>query len=44
MNEAEETEVMLDGEEPEGLRDVDYAEFYNSIEEQREQDLELGDE
>ena len=44
MNEAEETEVMLDGEEPEGLRDADYAEFYNSIEEQREQDLELGDE
>ena len=44
MNEAEEAEVMLDGEEPEGLRDADYAEFYNSIEEQREQDLELGDE
>jgi len=44
MNEAEETEVMLDGEEPEGLRDADYAEFYNSIEEQKEQDLELGDE
>lgn len=44
MNDAEEVEIMLDGEEPEGLRDADYAEFYNSIEEQREQDLEIGDE
>ena len=42
MNEAEETEMMMDGETPE-LIDEDYEEFYNSIEAQKEQDA-LGDE
>lgn len=42
MNEAEETEMMMDGETPE-LIDEDYEEFYNSVEAQREQDA-LGDE
>ena len=42
MNEAEDTALMMDGETPE-LIDEDYEEFYNSIEEQKEQDA-LGDE
>ena len=42
MAEAEETEIMMDGETPE-LIDEDYEEFYNSIEAQKEQDA-LGDE
>lgn len=42
--EQQETEALLNGEEPQGLRDVDYAEFYNSIEEQRSLDVEQGDE
>lgn len=42
MAEAEETEMMMEGETPE-LIDEDYEEFYNSIEAQKEQDA-LGDE
>jgi len=42
MNEAEETVLRMDGDTPE-LIDEDYEEFYNSIEEQKAQDL-LGDE
>ena len=42
MNEAEETAKMMDGETPE-LIDEDFEEFYNSVEEQKEQDAQ-GDE
>lgn len=44
MNEAEAAESMVDGDEPEGLKDADYVEFYNSIEEQKELDDLQGDE
>ena len=44
MNEADDIDFMMDGEEPEGLSDADYAEFYNSIEEQKEIDEIQGDE
>lgn len=44
MNEAEAAESMIDGDEPEGLKDADYVEFYNSIEEQKELDDLQGDE
>lgn len=44
MSEAEDIALMIDGEEPEGLRDADYAEFYNNIEEQKAIDADLGDE
>lgn len=44
MSEAEDVALMIDGEEPEGLRDADYAEFYNNIEEQKAIDADLGDE
>ena len=44
MNEAEEAESMVNGDEPEGLKDADYVEFYNSIEEQKELDDLQGDE
>ena len=38
-------EITITEEEPVGLSDSDYAEFYNSIEEQREIDIEIqGDE
>ena len=42
--EAEDAQLMLDGVEPEGLTDSDYAEFYNSIEEQRLLDEAQGEE
>ena len=44
MNEADDIDFMMEGEEPEGLSDADYAEFYNSIEEQKEIDELQGDE
>ncbi len=44
MNEAEEAEALLENDEPEGLKDADYVEFYNSIEEQRALDELQGDE
>lgn len=42
--EAEDAQLMLDGAEPEGLTDSDYAEFYNNIEEQRLLDEAQGEE
>ena len=42
--EAEDAQLMLDGVEPEGLTDSDYAEFYNNIEEQRLLDEAQGEE
>ena len=42
--EAEDAQLMLDGVEPEGLTDSDYAEFYNNIEEQRLLDEVQGEE